>query len=180
VIENLRKYYRKSCLKQHPSADVRMIKCIPVEKAKYIGILYEIGDENTYVWLSSYVNKLLAAGKTLRIVGYHNNKFVPHYCIPQLKYDFFCNKETNWFGKPTARFVQEFVDEPFDILLDLTVSPSFPLQYFLANSVAHFKIGAQQPGNAEFLDMMIKLEEDHSVADLMYFINDYTKRLNGE
>lgn len=167
-------------MKNLPNSGNRNVKCIPVEKAKYIGILYEIGDENTYVWLSNFVNSLLAEGKTLRIVGYHNHKYVPHYCIPQLKYDFFCNKETNWFGKPTARFVQEFIDEPFDVLLDLTLKPLFPLQYFLANSAARFKIGAQHQNSAEFLDMMIMLEEFHTVNDLMYFINDYTKRLNGE
>lgn len=148
--------------------------------AKYIGILYQIEEEKSYVLLSEYVDKLLASGKILRIVGYHKNKYVPHYCIPKLKYDFFCQKEQNWIGIPNAPFVEEFVNEPFDILIDLSIKPQFPLQYILAKSVAPYKVGGSDDDKKQFLDLMIELNENHSVSDLMYFINDYTNKFNGE
>lgn len=180
MIEKIKAYYQNKTIKEAKLASNREVNFISLANAKYVGILYEIGEENTYVWLNNYVNSLLAEGKTLRIVGYHNNKYVPHYCIPQLKYDFFCNLETNWFGKPTARFVQEFIDEPFDILLDLTLNPIFPLQYFLAKSSAHFKVGISQKEKMQFLDLMIALNENHTLNDLTFFMNDYMKKLNGE
>ena len=122
----------------------------------------------------------MATGKILRIVGYHDHKYVPHYCIPKLKYDFFCQKEQNWVGIPNAPFVDEFVNEPFDMLIDLSMEPIFPLQYILAKSVARFKVGSRHADKEKFLDMMIELDENHSVNDLVYFINDYTNKLNGE
>lgn len=180
MVEKIRRYYRKKCLKNTLQTRNREIKFCSLKNAKYVGILYEIGDESTYIWLSKFVNMLLSEGKTLRIVGYHNNKYVPYFCIPQLKYDFFCNKETNWFGKPNANFVQEVIDEPFDILLDLTLEDSFPLNYFTATSNAHFKIGRNTAGKINYLDLMIELEENHAISDLMYFINDYTDKLDGK
>ncbi len=180
VIEQLKKYYRKRSLKTVFQTTQREIKFCSLENSKYVGILYQIGDESTYIWLSKFVNLLLSEGKTLRIVGYHNNKYVPYFCLPQLKYDFFCNKDTNWFGKPMANFVQEFVDEPFDILLDLTLEDVFPLTYFTAASKSKFKIGRALPSKNNYLDLMIETEQEHAVSDLIYFINDYTKKLDGK
>lgn len=180
MIEKIKQYYRKSCLKNVQAASNRFVKCTSLSKARYIGILYQIEEEASYILLSSYVDSLLAEGKVLRIVGYHNHKYVPHYCIPKLKYDFFCQKEQNWFGKPNAAFVEEFVNEPFDLLLDLSLNSLFPLQYLLAKSKATFKVGRQKENNTKLLDMMLKLDDDKSVKDLMAYINEYTNILNGE
>jgi hypothetical protein len=180
VIENIRKYYRKNCLKSIRQASNRNISCSSLNDAKYIGILYEIGEEHTYITLNTYVTKLLAEGKTLRIIGFHNNKYVPHYCIPQLKYDFFCQKDLNWFGKPIAPLIQEFADEPFDMLIDLSMEVIFPLQYVLAKSTAKFKVGRQNDSSEDYYDLMINLDETHDVNDLIYYINEYTNKLNGK
>ncbi len=180
MIEKIKNYYRRKALKKIIQTINRPIKSVSLNAAKYIGILYRIEEEKSYVILSNYVDKLLATGKILRIVGYHDHKYVPHYCIPKLKYDFFCQKEQNWVGIPNAPFVDEFVNEPFDMLIDLSMEPIFPLQYILAKSVARFKVGSRDAGKEKFLDMMIELDENHSVNDLVYFINDYTNKLNGE
>ena len=156
------------------------MKGVSFNSAKYIGILYQIEEEKSYVVLSAYVDKLMAAGKTLRIVGYHDSKYVPFFCIPKLKYDFFCQKEQNWVGIPNAPFVDEFVNEPFDMLVDLSLKPMFPLTYILAKSAARFKVGSRCAEKEPFLDLMIELNENHTVNDLMSFINDYTNKLNGE
>lgn len=180
VIEKIKKYYQRKAIGKVVQRSNRPVKGISFNSAKYIGILYPIEEEKSYVVLSAYVDKLMAAGKTLRIVGYHDNKYVPFFCIPKLKYDFFCQKEQNWVGIPNAPFVEEFVNEPFDMLVDLSLKPMFPLTYILAKSAARFKVGSRCAEKEPYLDMMIELNESHTVNDLMSFINDYTNKLNGE
>jgi len=180
VIKKIKNYYQRKTINKLIQTSNRPVKSVSLNAAKYIGILYQIEEEKSYVILSAYVDKLRAAGKTIRIVGYHDNKYVPFFCIPKLKYDFFCQKEQNWVGIPNAPFVEEFVNEPFDMMIDLSMEPIFPLEYLLARSAARFKVGGRHADKEQFLDMMIELNVNHTVNDLMCFINDYTNKFNGE
>ena len=180
MIQKIKKYYQRNCIKKVLQTSNRPVKCVSLSSSKYIGVLYQIKEEQSYIILSNYIDKLMAEGKTIRIIGYHDNKFVPYYCIPKLKYDFFCQKEQNWFGKPTAPFIDEFANEPFDILIDLSMESLFPLQYILAKSTAPFKVGRQKEDFTDLYDLMINLDDNHTVSDLIHYINEYTSKLNGE
>jgi hypothetical protein len=54
---------------------------------------------------------------------------------------FFSDNECNWFGKPKSVAINNFIDKPFNILIDLSVKFWFPLQYISIASHADFKIG---------------------------------------
>ena len=68
--------------------------------------------------------------------------------------------------------IQEFADEPFDMLIDLSMEVIFPLQYVLAKSTAKFKVGRQNDSSEDYYDLMINLDETHDVNDLIYYINE--------
>jgi hypothetical protein len=54
---------------------------------------------------------------------------------------FFSNHECNWFGKPKTVAINNFINKPFNLLIDLSVKFWFPLQYIAIASNACFKIG---------------------------------------
>jgi hypothetical protein len=53
----------------------------------------------------------------------------------------FSDKACNWFGKPKMTDIDNFIDERFDILVDLSTKTYFSLQYISIKSKADFKIG---------------------------------------
>jgi hypothetical protein len=54
---------------------------------------------------------------------------------------FFSNNECNWFEKPKTAAVNSFINTKFNILVDLSSTVWYPLQYIATASHADFKIG---------------------------------------
>jgi len=67
---------------------------------------------------------LQALGKQVETVSYDHNQY-------------------NWLHRPKSAFLQSLRQQSYDLLIDLTSSPSLPLHYIALYARANFKIGAQ-------------------------------------
>ena len=113
------------------------------------------------------------------MVGYINGKTIPFYCLQQLSADYFCNKDMNWYGKPTKGQVQAFCKTEFDILLDFSHDVFDPLRFIMAITPAKFIIGSEKR-NVEYYDLLIQSDEELSNMELLKNINHYTNQLSGK
>jgi hypothetical protein len=114
-------------------------------------------------------------GIKVKVACYTLQKFVPHYFIPKLLQDIFTFKEVNWKYIPVKPFVKDFLEEEYDILIDLSLLEHLPLLYLAANCKAGLKIGRFDENNQDFFDLMIELPAN---ATLEYFIGQVTHYLN--
>lgn len=179
MIRRIKLFFQNRDLKRNLKNNNRYVAFQSVEAAKTVGVVFVVEDEASYNRIDNWLKKLVAAGKEVRVVGYHNSDNVPHYCIPKLKHEYYSKKDVNWYGKPVRPSLNDFVREPFQILIDLTIDDNFTTKYITSLSKSSMKIGRKSDENQDFYDFMISLNEDLDMDDFIYFIESYTKQLKG-
>ena len=148
-----------------------------LKQAKFIALLCEITDEDSYKDIFRLFTQLQNEGHQVKLVGYVNDKEVPFYCLPQLSADYFCNKHLNWFGLPNFVQIQDFLKEDYDMLIDFNTVKYAPIQAILALTHSKFIIG-REPQSQSLYDLFMddgKSSNDH----FLEVIHDYTLKLTG-
>lgn len=148
--------------------------------AAKVGIVYHARDEQTHQQVRNYVKKIKEELGITRIMalGYFDAKELPFYLHAKLNFDVYSLKDLNWYRIPHGNIVQNFIAEEYDVLIDLTVHDSLPLQYVMAKSKARFKVGRLGDTNAHFLDMMIDTAGADSLPQLVANIHRYLMMIN--
>ena len=95
---------------------------------------------------------------------------MPHYCIPKLSYDYYSSKDINWFEKPSNKFIDDFINKEFDILIDFNLNNNLSSTYIVGVSKAKFKLGVFDENKTDIYDFMIKLEDSTN-------LNEFIKQL---
>ena len=95
-----------------------------------------------------------------------------------IEFDYVTVKDINWHFKPTGTVVKNFVEEPFDILIDLSMEPNLSIDWVLATSVARLKVGRMQDNRKHLYDLMIAMKPGDSLPNLMTQVNHYLTEIN--
>ena len=148
-----------------------------LEDANSIGILYDATSEEQIKMVKPFVSYFFDLKKDVKALGYVNSKQLSFHHTPKLQYDFFYQKDLNWYYKPQNYIIDNFVKKEYDILINLCDSSIIPIKYLVASSIAHFKIGIHEQ-NYEIYDLMISLKDDKSMEKLMHEIKHYINLIN--
>ena len=148
-----------------------------LEDANSIGILYDATSEEQIKMVKPFVSYFFDLKKDVKALGYVNSKQLSFHHTPKLQYDFFYQKDLNWYYKPQNYIIDNFVKKEYDILINLCDSSIIPIKYLVASSIAHFKIGIHEE-NYEIYDLMISLKDDKSMQKLMHEIKHYINLIN--
>ncbi|HSG68379.1 MAG TPA: hypothetical protein VK994_06720 [Bacteroidales bacterium] len=165
-------------LKREYAHALRKRKICNIEAAHNIGILYYLPDEAAYDKVSRYVKRLQDRGKTVKALGFVENKHLTGQFLPKLSYDFLYPSGLSWHMKPNSATARDFMQKEFDILIDLSMDDIIPLIYTLALSKARFKVGMQSDIRAEYMDMMISLSGRRDLNELIEQLDHYLNELN--
>ena len=148
-----------------------------INDAKSIGILYDATLEEDVNRIKPFVDYFFNLRKDVKALGYVNAKQLSFHHTPRLQYDFFYQKDLNWYYKPQNYIIDNFIKKEYDILINLCDSTCIPVKYLVASSIAHFKIGKHEEGY-EIYDLMINLKKDNTIEKLMYEIKHYINLIN--
>lgn len=154
---------------------IRIRKPSNLESAQYVALLYYLPDEDTYKKVEEFIKSLNELNIKVKVASYTDQKIIPHYFIPKLLQDIVTIKDINWYYQPVKAFVKDFLEEEFDILIDLSLHEQIPLQYLAVSSKAGLKIGRFDESNQEYYDLMIDIPTD---APIEYFISQVMHYLN--
>ncbi|MEI7895567.1 MAG: hypothetical protein WCJ26_00930 [bacterium] len=173
-------YYRKE-----QSRSERMCQMINLKDAKRIGILYTLDDVPDYDRVSQFVSQLQGDHKEVKALGFVKNKILVQRFLPKLSYDFFSRRDLTWFYKPIHKQVKDFIENEFDLLIDLSLHDNFALKYISGLSKALFRVGKFSEINAEYYDLMIDMKptttsEEYllQVQHYLTVIKPYAKRIS--
>ncbi len=180
MFKRIKKYFRKRIIKKQKSLFKREKIINSFISSNNVGVIFTFKDEQSYSNIMYLINHYIKNTKNISIIGFYKGKKIPNYFDKQLKYNYFGKKDLNWYGKPKPIFVKEFINEDFDMLIDLNMENNYPMQFILALSRAKFKVGKQKKNSENHYDFMMSLPEGKSVDDLIYNINEYTKKIKGE
>jgi len=150
---------------------VREKKVVNLDAAQTVGILWESDQKDIFIKVK---NELYLAGIKAEGLCYFPLKKA---VIPE-EINGFSRKETSWWLEiPKTQLVEDFIQQKFDILIDLTGQKSFPLVYVAALSRASFKIGYS--GTAvNYYDWNIEFGEQPETGQLADQILYYLRRIN--
>ena len=148
-----------------------------LDDAKSIGILYDATSEKQIKMIEPFVKYFFDLKKDVKALGYVNAKQLSYCHIPKLQYDFFYQKDLNWYYKPQNYIINNFIKKEYDILINLCDSSVIPVKYLVASSLAHFKIGIHEEGY-EIYDLMMSLKKDKTIEKLINEIKHYINLIN--
>ena len=176
-IEDFKQKVGKWVFQRELKTNKRTKEVCNLEDANSIGILYDATSEEQIKMVKPFVSYFFDLKKDVKALGYVNSRQLSFHHTPKLQYDFFYQKDLNWFYKPQNYIIDNFVKKEYDILINLCDSKTIPIKYLVASSIAHFKIGVHEE-NYEIYDLMISLKDDKSMEKLMYEIKHYINLIN--
>lgn len=150
-------------------------KTINLSDAKRIGLLYVVTDETSYEHIVRFIKKLQHLGITINALGFVMKKDVPEFFSSSNAYSFFTLKELNWLNIPNGTFINNFLNEQFDIVINLSLIDTFPLQYITGLSKSYMKVGKYADGNSRYYDIMIETDK---INDMSIFVQEVTHYLS--
>lgn len=162
LIENIKDYFGKAKLNSlvHQKENRRVAFC-NLNNAKSVGILFYVENESDFKRLMNFI-KILKGDYGVRNVNalaFYAEEEEPFFLQSKLSFDFFLPADLNWKREPLKPVCGTFVQEEFDLLLDLTDSFSIPLRNLLLRSKAKFKVGRYTEENQTYYDLMINAED---------------------
>jgi len=178
IIQNIREKFAKSFLLKQLQENDRTQKPVNLVSARTVALLYYLPDEATYKKVEAILSRLSEMNLKIRVVCYTDLKISPHYFIPKISQDIITAKEVNWKYQPQKPFVKDFIDTPFDILIDLSLTEYLPLLYFAALSNAGLKVGMFREDHQLYYDLMIHTAPDETIDSFTEQVIHYLSLIN--
>lgn len=145
---------------------------------KTIGILFEASNPEDFELIKRYVVYLREHGKKVKVIGFFSTKNIPSLTYSKLEYDFFSPKEIDWLNRPATHIASNFINEEYDLLIDLNIHDHFPLRYIAALSKAKFKVGKYKEKDETIFDMMIDSDNTQKLKYFLRQVDTYITMLN--
>ena len=152
-------------LKNNPRGESKMVN---LETAKSIGILFDATDPARRDRVLKYVEELKKKNKSVKSLGYFDSKLENTNFV----FKYFNAKNIDWAYRPTGEEVNFFIQQPFDLLINLEPETKTYTEYITALSKANLKIGPYTE-NTYCYDLMI----DTGEKDLNHFIQEIERLL---
>jgi hypothetical protein len=112
-------------------------KFVGFEKSQSIGILFDATDLDSREIVFQYAEQLTNNNKRVKLLGFFNSKLDD----PNFTFRYFNRKNLDWAGRPYGENVQDFIQQPFDMMINLDTVPKPQAEYVSAQSKAHLRIG---------------------------------------
>lgn len=151
---------------------------VTLPEARKVGILYTLENVPDYEKVSAFVSQLQQENKEVKALGFVKTKSLIQRFLPKLSYDFFSKRDLSWFYRPVHKKVRDFIDKEFDLLIDLSLSDSFPLKYISGLSKAVCRVGRFSEGNTSYYDLMIAAKPAVTFDEYLLQIRHYLTIIN--
>ncbi|MBN1143846.1 MAG: hypothetical protein JXA72_05460 [Bacteroidales bacterium] len=159
LMNNIKAYVGRRVLSKHLSSHTRKPVVCNINNAGHIGIIYNATESVSFEIIRDLVKDLSHDKRKVTVLGYVDSKKLIDNYLYRKGFDFFSKNELNWYSKPVSSTTDEFIKEPFDLLINLSLEDHYPIQYITALSPAAFKAGKFSPDD-QILDFMIDIEKE--------------------
>lgn len=140
--------------------------------AETIGLVFSIDDIQKHEVIKSFIQNLENDNKKVEALAFLPKKKENH----EFLFDFFTNKDLNFWGSITSELVDNFTKKTFDYLFYIDLESNPIIRNILAKSKAKCRVGKFSTENEPYCEFMIQTENNiKSLVDEMY---KYTKILS--
>lgn len=156
----------------------RFPRVFNIDDSKYIGIAFEFTRPEDFELLKKFVLYLREHKKKVKVIGVYSGKTEPAVQYSKVDYDFINDKEFAWWGKSTSHLVGNFIDEPFDIYIDLNFKNHIALRYVAFNNRASFRIGHYGEQDQAPFDLLISVPKESGLKPYLREVDICLQKLN--
>jgi hypothetical protein len=150
-------------------------------ESRTVGLIYKVKDVDQHDTIHQYIKHLKEAEgmKEVQALGFWDSKEeVPEFLSSRRHFDFFTRADVSKIHEPAGDNIEAYVNEPFDILIDLTFEEQLPLLFILKRSAARFKVGFPGDFRDPMLDLIMQVAEGKSLRECIEQVNYYLTILN--
>jgi hypothetical protein len=158
-MNNFKAFLGKRILTAHLKNQTRLPLVCNINDAKHIGIIYNATEYISFEIIKNLAKDLSHNSRKISVLGYVDSKKLIDNYLYRKGFDFFSKNELNWYFKPVSSVVDQFIKEPFDLLINLSLDEHFPIRYITTLSPATFKTGKFSDDD-DCLDLMIDIEKE--------------------
>lgn len=150
-------------------------KFISLDSCQSIGLLFDATEPATRDIALNYAQKWKAQGKKVQLMGFFlANQPEDSSSLPFLS---FGRKQMNWALCPQGTDVEAFIEQKFDMLINLDTEARVPATYIAALSSARFKVGPDMESDWYF-DLMIDVSKRPSLSHFIEQMEGVLKKTN--
>jgi hypothetical protein len=161
------------------SVQLRQKAFFNYEDIRNIGVVFEATVPGEFELVKKYILSLREQGKKVHAIGFFDQKFTPeNISYPKTEFDLFNAKELKGLSQPASPYIQTFITEIRDVLIDLNIRNKFPLRYIAGTSQARCKIGIDIPDNKNLHDVFISISPNQGIQKYLEQVNKYLGMIN--
>lgn len=152
-----------------------------ISLVKTIGIVWDASKPNDFLYLTRFYQKMHERNIEVKILGYFPGKNLPDQYTALRYLTFIRKKEINFFYHPVSSEANTFLNNRFDILIDINFKKVFTLQYITLLSNAALKVGLfeSDTDNSPF-DLMMEMKDPVSIEKYLNEIVQYLEMIKSE
>lgn len=142
-----------------------------------MAVLFDANDKSGFEEIKLFDKFLKESGIKAEFIGYSPMEEVSSDMILRDRFKNLSPKDLDFFQRPKSAEIKAFIQKEFDILIDLSLTRYFVLDYICSLSQAHFKVGSYREDKNEY-DLMIHIEQDPSTGYFIEQIKNYVSVIN--
>ena len=169
------RYFLEKRLRTRPKLSAR--KPVNLDTCQSIGLLFDATEPATRETALRYAQKLKERGKKVQMMGFYlEDQPEDSSSLPFLS---FGKKQMNWAMCPNSPDVEAFMDQKFDMLINLDTEAKVVATYIAALSLASFKVGPELD-RGWYFDLMIDVSRRPSLAHFIEQMESVLKKTNAK
>ena len=176
-IKNIQEKLGRFKLKKELKRLNRSVKAFNIEKASTIGIIYNATNRTEAEIVKKFTQHLKEERKDVLSLGFIDSKDSSDIVTPHLNYTYFDRTNLSKSQVPKGVDVENFIQKPFSILIDLNMNDCFPIEYISSLSIAKFKVGAEGGYKNRACDMLIDISQKPQLDYLIIQIKHYLQMM---
>jgi hypothetical protein len=174
LFRNIRVKIGNAILRNKMDRTKRKIHYSNISQVKNIGIVWDASMTNDFSHLSKFYQRMHEENTEVKILGYYPGNNLPNQYTAIRYLSIIKREELNLFYHPVSQEANKFINNPFDVLIDLNFANILPLQYISSLSTAGLKVGLfeSEDGKTNF-DLMMELKKPVNVEDYLNQVIHY-------
>ncbi len=144
--------------------------------AQTIGFIFNAENKEYYAAAKEFMNYVEERNIKVNGLAFVSRSDLIGYFPYRKGVDYFGLDKQNWFGKPADEGIEEFIERPLDILIDISLSEIYPTEYIFALSNAKFKI-CNNSEKAKYADFVLKLDRTDDLGLFIEQVKHYLETI---
>ena len=180
-LNSINRSIHRLIIKRKTKGKEQIREFIGLDHARSVAVLYMANKKENVEKVKAFGQKIADMNKDIHMLGLLPNKKLESLKEAYPGMRFISKNELSWYKVPKNLPSSRFIKNDFDILINLYLKESLPLQYISSLSKAKFRIGHYREKNLYCNDFLIDLNGAKDLDSLIELVEYFiSKKQNDE